>query len=178
MGGAPRVGKEIFCWDWDTHGGCGKSDKCERLHGEMSEKDARWAVAAELIRRRGRKNRPARIAPENVDGVDWQLGGSNQRVHWGKPLTSHKAWWRQTAGSLNSTLVPQRVAGRPDWKITKRQLGWDKVGMPPNTNARQMTADGEGGLMWRKPPRPTPKADGCGGSLPPFGHSRWRSSGG
>ena len=65
----------------------------------MSEKNLHWAVAAELIRRGGHKNRPTRITPGNVDGMVDQLPESNQRVHGEQPLVGAKPWWQKTAGS-------------------------------------------------------------------------------
>ena len=65
----------------------------------MSEKNLHWAVAAELIRRGGHKNRPTRITPENVDGMVDQLRESNQRVRGEQPLVGAKPWWQKTAGS-------------------------------------------------------------------------------
>ena len=60
---------------------------CDREHDTMSGENLHWATAAELIRRGGgRKNRPTRIIPENVDGMVDQLRESNQSVHGEQPL--------------------------------------------------------------------------------------------
>ena len=54
----PGAGKTFFFWDWNAHGGCARTPNCDRNHEAMSEKNLHWAIAAELIRRGGRKNRP------------------------------------------------------------------------------------------------------------------------
>ena len=51
MAHAPRCGKGVFCWDWNAHSGCGRVPNCNRKHETMGEKNLRWAVDAELIRR-------------------------------------------------------------------------------------------------------------------------------
>ena len=53
----------------------------------------------------------------------------------------------------------QRDEGKPDWDLTKRQLGWRDVGLPPNSDIRQKTAAGEGG--------------GRFGGSPPYDHPGW-----
>ena len=68
MAHAPGSGKR-FPGGRNIHGGCGKGGKCERNRDMMSAKNLHWAIAAELIRRGGRRIRPSRIAPENVDGM-------------------------------------------------------------------------------------------------------------
>ena len=89
----------------------------------MSEKNIHWAASAELIRRGGRKNRPTRIDPENVDGVVDQLRESNHRVRGGQPLVGVKPWRQKTTGAADRTLeIPQTDLGN-----TKRVLDWASV---------------------------------------------------
>ena len=100
MAHAPRCGKDVFRWGWNTHSGCGRSPNCDRKHETMSEQILHWAVATELIRRGGHKNRSTRIAPGNVDGMVDQLRDSNQRVYGEQPLVNTKAWWRENGWVL------------------------------------------------------------------------------
>lgn len=103
MAHAPRCGKDVFCWGWNAQSGCGRAPNCDRKHETMGEKNLHWAVAAELIRRGGHRNRPTRIATENVDGMVDHLRGPNQRVRGKQPLVTTKAWWGKTAGSVKIT---------------------------------------------------------------------------
>ena len=93
----PPRRKRRFRWGRNTHGGCGRAERSDRKHDLMSEENLHWDVATELIRRGWRKNRPRRIAPENVDGMADQLREANQRTHGEQPLTPKNAWWKKTA---------------------------------------------------------------------------------
>ena len=111
----------------------------------MSENNLHWAVAAELIRRGGHKNRPTRITPGNVDGMVDQLRESNHRVRGEQPLVGAKPWWQMTAGSVN------RPQGTPqnNWKTTRRVLDWPSV-IPPTNSVLPDETDTTGGKpMWR-----------------------------
>ena len=46
MAHAPRAGKEVFCWDWNSRGGCPRGEKCERKHDSMGDKNLHCATAA------------------------------------------------------------------------------------------------------------------------------------
>ena len=144
MAHAPRSGMCVFCWDWGAHVGCARGQTCDRKHDALSEKNLHCAISEELIRRGGRKNRSARIDPENVDGVAGQLRDSNQKVHGEQSLTTTKAWWQKTAGSANRPLDTRKSA----WKHTKRQLDWKSVvgpDQPPVDEESEKTGGGGGG---------------------------------
>ena len=111
----------------------------------MSGENLHWEVAAELIRRGGRKSRPTRITPVNVDGMVDQLPESNQRVHGEQPLVGAKPWWQKTEGSVyRPPEMPQT-----DWKTTKRAMDWASVIRPLNSGLPDETDTTGGEPMWR-----------------------------
>ena len=111
MAHAPRAGKDVFCWGWNSHGGFARCDKGDRKRDSMSDKHLRRTVAAELIRRGGHVKRDARLAPENVDGVIDQLRESNKRKHGEQPIVHSKAWWRETSGAYSANSDDQSDSG-------------------------------------------------------------------
>ena len=166
MAHAPRSGKDVSCRGWNSHGGCARGLMCDRKHDTMSGKNLHWTVSAELIRRGGRKNRPTRIAPGNVDGVVDQLRESNQRVHGEQPLVGAKPWWQKKAGSLNRT--PEM--SQAEWKTTKRVLDWASVIPPLKEKAvGYQTTDAKG--EEEQPDMALPEEQSMGGapcsSIPP-----------
>ena len=150
MARAPRRGEDAFFWDCNAHGGCARGDRrVIEKHDTMSEKNLHWEIAAELIRRGGRKNRQSMIAPENADGMADQLRDSNQKAHGEQPLAATKAWWQKTAGSVNHTMVATTEAGQSDWKHTKRQLDWESVVRTDRPVKKEDIGKTGGRPMWR-----------------------------
>lgn len=94
----------------------------------MSGKNLHSAVTAELIRRGGNKKRPARVSPENIDGVVDQLRETNQRAHGAQPLVATKALWQKTAGANAGMNTLDGKPHRPNWESTRRQLNWKDAG--------------------------------------------------
>ena len=128
MAHAPRVGKDVFCWDWNSHGGCSRGDKCVRKHDIMSDKNLHCAVLAELVRRGGHVKREYRIAPGNIDGAIDQLRESNKRTHGERPIAPSKAWWKKTAGAYSGNFEGQSCnISDTGWKVGKRDFDWNSL---------------------------------------------------
>ena len=68
-----------ICWDFASHGGCGRGAKRANAHGNMTAKNIHWGVKCELARRGGLRSEK-RIIPDDVDGVIRQLTESNKRT--------------------------------------------------------------------------------------------------
>ena len=86
MAHAPRSGKEVFFWGWNSHGGCVRGDKCGRKQDSMGAKNLHWAVTAEMIRRGGHAKRSTRVMPENIDGAVGQLRERETSARMGSGL--------------------------------------------------------------------------------------------
>ena len=107
-----------------------------------------WAVAAEMMRRGGRKNRPMRIAPGNIDGAVDQLRGSNQRVSGEQPIVPPKEWRKKTAGSKTQTLADGSLTGHtaPGREAAKRELDWGESWMVRRDKPSAQRHQGSGGV--------------------------------
>ena len=126
---APRVGKEVFCWDWNSQGGFPRGDKCARKRDRTSDKNLHWAFASEMVRRGGHAVRDSRISPGNIDGAIDQLRGSDKRTHGGHPIAPSKAWRQKPAVAYSVNLSDHAESGQvsPGWGVTKRELNWDAI---------------------------------------------------
>ena len=125
--------------------------KCERKHDAMGEKNLRWAIDAEIVRRRGHRSRPVRIAHEIVDGVVGKLRDRNQRLRGEQPLIRPKDWRVKATGSVTGATSGGDCQGRihPDWEVAHRELVWPfgpPVGTAKRTSLALETSSGYRGV--------------------------------
>ena len=148
MAHAPCAGKEVFCWDWNSQGGCIRWDKCDRKHDTVSDQNLHWAGTAAMIRRGGRRKRPVRIIPENIDGMADQLRESIKRTHGGNPLIPSNAWRPKTDGASRTSIGETLEAGRGSSgrKATKRELDWNGTLVNGNGKMPPSLLRGEDGM--------------------------------